>query len=98
MERTGFRLRDASADRRSLGGGWLARAWNSDGRLDETTDWHMLKRVLRAALDRFGLELLRKDAPGRFVDPFSELTHLGRSADRIRRGRQRRCGRSTACR
>ena len=38
----------------------------------------MLKRVLRGALDRFGLELLRKDAPGRFVDPFSELTHLGR--------------------
>lgn len=38
----------------------------------------MLKHVLRGVLDRFGLELLRKDAPGRFVDPFAELKHLGR--------------------
>jgi FkbM family methyltransferase len=38
----------------------------------------MLKRALRGVLGRFGLELLRTDAPGRFVDPFAELKHLGR--------------------
>jgi FkbM family methyltransferase len=38
----------------------------------------MLKTALRRALGRFGLELVRKDAPGRFVDPFAEITHLGR--------------------
>jgi FkbM family methyltransferase len=38
----------------------------------------MLKSALRRALDRFGLELVRKDAPGRFVDPFAEIKHLGR--------------------
>jgi FkbM family methyltransferase len=38
----------------------------------------MLKSALRRVLDRFGLELVRKDAPGRFVDPFAEIKHLGR--------------------
>lgn len=38
----------------------------------------MLKTALRRALDRFGLELVRRDAPGRFVDPFAEIKHLGR--------------------
>jgi len=37
----------------------------------------MLKRAFRSVLDRLGLELLRKDAPGRFVDPFAEIKHLG---------------------